>query len=197
MSVTSTPWSTRSVYQFMRIRIGSPRSAEEPIGRTVLAPTVALRVFLVRLVRRVVCGDAVRGGRPVQFDGDALDLAVVVKRFDALLPPVHAVLPRRPGCRRGRRRRRSRALVGFLGLRRPSRAAASSEGSASVPAGHRMDFQLASPLVDDRCGSFAGSGVNDAGVARPLSGPPSASTSLKPSNRHCANRPSSVIDARS
>jgi hypothetical protein len=40
----------------MRIRIGSPRSAEEPIGRTVLAPTVALRVFLVRLVRRVVCG---------------------------------------------------------------------------------------------------------------------------------------------
>jgi len=59
------------------------------IGRTVLAPTVALRVFLVRLVGRVVCGDAVRGGRPVQFDGDALDLAVVVvKRFDALLPPV-------------------------------------------------------------------------------------------------------------
>jgi hypothetical protein len=82
---------------FMRIRIGSPRSAEEPIGRTVLAPTVALRVFLVRLVRRVVSGDARRGGRPVQFDGDALDLAVVVKRFDALLPPVHAVLPATEG----------------------------------------------------------------------------------------------------
>ena len=80
----------------------------------------------------------------------------------------------------------------------PSRAAALSEGLASVPAGHRMAyFQLASPLVDDRCGSFAGSGVNDAGVARPLSGPPSASTSLKPSNRHCANRPPSVIEARS
>jgi len=36
--------------------------------RAVLAPTVALRVFLVRLVRRVVCGDAVRGRRPVQCD---------------------------------------------------------------------------------------------------------------------------------
>jgi hypothetical protein len=62
----------------MRIRIGYLRSAGKPIGRTVLAPTVALRVFLVRLVRRVDCGDAVPRGRPFQFDWDALDLAVVV-----------------------------------------------------------------------------------------------------------------------
>ena len=39
-----------------------------------------------------------RARRPVQFDGDALDLAVVVKRFDALLPPVHAVLAATEGC---------------------------------------------------------------------------------------------------
>jgi hypothetical protein len=98
VSVSSTPWSTRSVYLFMRIRIGYLRSAGKPIGRTVLAPTVALRVFLVRLVRRVDCGDAVPGGRPFQFDCDALDLAVVVKRFDALRPPVHVVLPATEGC---------------------------------------------------------------------------------------------------
>src|ERR1700712_2453025 len=56
-----------------------------------------MRSVVVGSVCGGVGGDALSVGGPVQFDGAAFDLAVVVERFDAFFSPVAAVLPAAEG----------------------------------------------------------------------------------------------------